>query len=1064
MRALPNVSRFALLALCVTPVLSAQVDTGVLTGTVFDNTEAVVPGATVSVRNTATNYALELRTNEGGLYVSPPLPAGAYRVTIQAEGFRPVAREVQLNLAERLAIDFRLQVGGVAEQVTVQALAVTLQTEEATLSTLRSEREIRDLPINDRNFAELMRYTPGTVPGQPIKQNRAIIQARGNTASAVNGAYHGDNNYLVDGIQNNDNHQGWGVLVFPEVEALDQYRVETSVPDARYGRSGGTLNVGYKSGTNAFHGSLFEFFRNDKLDATEYFARSKPPLRRNLFGGVIGGPIGGKDASSYFLFSYEGRRTRLGKTWVGSVPTLAMREGDFRERNAGSIRDPLAGSPFANNIIPASRFAGTPAKKVIDFYPVPNGPGQVANYITSPSDTQDSDQFTVKLDHSFRGGSRGFVRYTQGDFDNLDNRELGDVATPIKLTDNPVYQLVPSYTHVFSPTTVNQTRLGATYMPLESRPLQTDPLLSQKFGIPNANVDNFSTGLATVTVPGLTTLGNQDNMPAILHFTSYQLSNNTEMTRRNHSISFGLDVVRRHANVLQAARQAGVFGFGTIYTGFGTSDLLLGKPQSVGLTAMNGTVGLRRTDWGLYVQDHWKVTRKLTINFGLRYELSADYPQSEVANRLVQFDLAKGTWAPIGQGGFPGGSGIKDDLNNFAPRLGVAYRIAEKTVMRAAYGIYYTPISVDIGNSLASQAPIVTNTLVANNQNDFAGARGFPDGPLRQADPNATGLVRSGITPDFNIGYMQQWNFALERELPGQQVLTVAYVGTKGTGLHQKINYNQAVPGDGTVNSRRRWPQHAAVNMFQAGGSSTYHALQVSAQRRFASGFGYQLGYTYSHFIDSGSVNSSVATIANVPITSLALNKGNADQDLRHQLRVTFQYDLPFGRGRALLASARGVADAIVGGWQFNGAGSFYTGFPYTVTAAANTLNIGEGSWADRLAVGTLPSNERSIERWFDVGAFRDPGFRLWGNGGRNTLFGPGTKSVDFSMFKNFAVAEGKTLQFRTEVFNVSNTPQFNLPEARLGSAATGRILSSGSEATLQRTQRKVQLALKFLF
>lgn len=1055
-------------AACVTAllsvILSAQVDTGVLSGTVYDNSGAVIPAAVVNVRNVGTNYTLDLVTSEKGLYVSPPLPPGTYRITVKLDGFLPAAKEVQLSLAERLNINFSLQLGGVTEKITVQTIGAAIQTEEATISTLRSDREVKELPINDRNFTELMRYTPGAAPGQATKQNRAIIQARGNTSSAVNGAYHGDNNFLVDGIQNNDNHQGWGVMVFPEVEALDQYRVETSTADARYGRSGGTLNVGYKSGTNTFHGSLFEFLRNDALDASGFFSPTKPPLRRNLFGGVISGPIGGKDASTFFLFSYEGRRTRLGKTWVSSVPTLRMREGDFGERPAGSIRDPLTNAPFPNNIIPKARFAGTPAEKVINFYPTPTGLGQAANYVISPSDTQDSDQFTVKLDRSFKNGSRGFLRYTQGDFDNLDHRELGDVSTPTKLTNNPVYQIVPSYTHIFSPTTVNQTRLGASYMPLESTPVQSEPLLSRNFGIPNANVDEYSQGLASMSVNGFTLLGNQDNMPAILHLGSYQVSNNTEMTRSNHSISFGLDIVRRHANVLQAARQAGLFTFSTIYTGFGASDLLLGKPQSIALTAMRGTIGLRRTDMGFFVQDDWKVTRKLTLNLGLRYEVAGSYPQSEVANRLMQFDIATGQPVPVGQGNVPGGPGIANDLNNWAPRFGLAYHLQQKTVLRAGYGIYYTMNSLDIGSSLASQAPIVINTLVSNNQNDFLGARGLSDGPLREADPNARGLVRAGILPNYKLGYMQQWNFALERELPLQQVLTVAYVGTKGTGLNQRINYNQAIPGDGAVDARRRWPQHAAVNILQPAGSSSYHSLQVTARRRFASGVGYQLAYTYSHFIDSGTIAAAAATIANVPFNSLALNKGNADQDLRHHLRATFQYELPFGRGKAYLSGANGITDAVLGGWQLNGAGSFYTGLPFTVVAAANTLNIGEGSWADRLRPGTLSAGERSITRWFDTSAFANPGFRLWGNGGRNTLFGPGTKMVDFSIFKNFTVAEGKTLQFRTEVFNISNTPQFNEPNAQLGSAAFGRITAAGSEATLQRTQRKVQFALKFMF
>ncbi|MCB1019469.1 MAG: carboxypeptidase regulatory-like domain-containing protein, partial [Acidobacteria bacterium] len=294
-----------------TPSLRAQIDTGVLSGVIHDNSGGVIPAVEVSIANLGTNYRVQVSTNASGRYVSPPLPAGEYQISVSLEGFQPAAKRVTLNLAERLGIDFTLQLGSVAEQITVEAQGVVLQTEQATLSTFRSEREVRELPMNDRNFAELMRYTPGAAPAQSQKSNLALSQQRGNTASSVNGSSFADNNFVVDGVQNNSTHQGYGLLLFPEVEALDQCRVETSTPDARYGRSGATVNVGYKSGTNQFHGTLFHFFRNSALDARNFFASGeKPALRRNFFGGVLSGPLGGKDAKTFFLVSYEGRRTR----------------------------------------------------------------------------------------------------------------------------------------------------------------------------------------------------------------------------------------------------------------------------------------------------------------------------------------------------------------------------------------------------------------------------------------------------------------------------------------------------------------------------------------------------------------------------------------------------------------------------------------------------------------------------------------------------------------------------------------------------------------------------------
>ncbi|MEZ5391725.1 MAG: carboxypeptidase regulatory-like domain-containing protein [Bryobacterales bacterium] len=532
-----------------TPSLRAQIDTGVLSGVIHDNSGGVIPAVEVSIVNLGTNYRVQVNTNASGLYVSPPLPAGEYQISVSLEGFQPAAKRVTLNLAERLGIDFTLQLGSVAEQITVEAQGVVLQTEQATLSTFRTEREVRELPMNDRNFAELMRYTPGAAPGQSQKSNLALSQQRGNTSSSVNGSSFADNNFVVDGIQNNSTHQGYGLLLFPEVEALDQYRVETSTPDARYGRSGATVNVGYKSGTNQFHGTLFHFFRNSALDARNFFASGeKPALRRNFFGGVLSGPLGGKDAKTFFLVSYEGRRTRLGKTFVSDVPTTSMKAGDFSEllgqAKPITIYDPLttqrnsAGklvrTPFANNVIPASMFNSAGAK-LLNLYPDPNMAGLANNFLRNPSDIRDGDQYTVKVDRAFSGGSRGFVRYTQGNFNNIQTRELGLVASPNLLVDQPVYQLVPSYTHIFSPTVINQTRLGVSYQPLDNVEMSGNVPLAEQFGIPGVNLDDFTSGLPAITAPGLTRIGSLGCTPAVLHFTNYEVSNNTDMTRGNHS-------------------------------------------------------------------------------------------------------------------------------------------------------------------------------------------------------------------------------------------------------------------------------------------------------------------------------------------------------------------------------------------------------------------------------------------------------------------------------------------------------------------------------------------------
>lgn len=1056
----------SIFVLLLMSVAYGQVDTGVLTGVIHDKAGAVISAAKVTIRNAGTNTQIELVTNHDGIFVSPPLPSGNYRVEVTQPGFRPTARVLPLNVSERISVDFVLELGAVNESVTVQELAPILQTETTTISTQRSEQEIKSIPINSRNFAELVRFTPGVVPGQAVKLNLALSQQRGNVSNAVNGSGFGDNNYLVDGLQNNNNHQGWGLINYPEFEAMEQYRIDTSVPDARFGRSGGTVQVGYKSGTSQFHGVLFEFLRNSTLDARNFFAvGEKPSLKRNMFGGTLGGPINSK---TFFFVSYEGQRSRQGLTFLTTVPTAGMRGGDFGELLAGArpfrIFDPLTQrgnvrDPFANNVIPTARLNPT-SRRLMDLYPTPNQTGIASNYLLNPSDTRDSDQGSVKIDRELNSGSRAYFRLTRGRSNFLNTRALGPQASPYIDVSVPVTQGVLSHTHVISPRLVNQARFGISREPIRSIELNGGTKTAEEYGIQNVNIDELTLGLPAFAINGFETLGAKDNIPAIIVSQNTEYSDNLDAIFNKHSLKIGFNVVFRQTNAHQAGFTRGQFQFSTLYTsnpaapantGYGGADFLLGKPQQVTVNGLVGTRGLRRSDWAAYIQDDWKVSRRLTINLGLRYELPLDYPHREVAGRLLQFDIDTGLPAAVGSGKYPTRSGTPTDLNNWGPRAGFAYQLGKTTVIRSAYGIYYSMIPVHIGASLASNPPLFLNSLVANNQNDFAGARSITQGPVRSTDPNTPGQNRTGIDPSLKIPYIQQWNLAVQHQLPGAQQLSVAYVGTKGTGLlpgaeqNAGINFNQAVPGDGAVNSRRRWPNYGTVAIYQSRGNSTYHSLQATLVKRWANSMHYQFGYTWAHLIDDRDVTA-------LPITDFRGAKANGATDVRHQLRSTFGYEIPWAKKR------------IYGGWELNAALSLYSGFPFSVNAGSNSLNIGEGTLADRLRDGNLPVGQRTIERWFDLDAFANPGFRMYGNSGKNVLVGPGTKALDFSLFKNFTIRESMKLQFRTESFNITNTPQFNQPVGSIGATNSGRVTSAGSELTLQRTPRQIQFALKLIF
>jgi hypothetical protein len=1067
--------------------LYGQVDTGSITGIVRDSSGVVIPTASVTIANAATNYRVQLTTNAEGLYVSPPLPAGRYRVEATHPGFRTSAKELPLAVGERPAVDLTLEVGTVSDSVTVESVAPVLQTENTTLSTVRSEKELESLPINGRDFAELVRYTPGAVPGQATKQNLALSQQRGNVSNEVNGSAFGDNNFMVDGLQNNNNHQGWGLINYPELDAIDQYSIETSVPDARFGRSGATVNVTYKSGTDHFHGDAFDYLRNSDMDARNFFATgAKPLLRRNDFGGVVGGPVGGKTTHTFFFVSYEGQRTAQGLTFLSTVPTQAMRTGDFSALLTASkplvIYNPLTTqanpngsgvirSPFPGNVIPAS-LINSAAEKLINLYPSPNLPGLASNYLLNPLNTTNIDQGSAKIDHDFGDASRLFFRFTRSDSDLVNARALGPQATPFLGVTIPVFQGVLSFTKIITPHVINQARFGLSREAIRSQELGVTNT-AQQFGIPNVNVDQLTQGLPIITATGFTAIGAMNNNPAIIVSQNTQWGDNLDAVIGSHNLKSGFDVVFRQANVYQSSASRGEFDFTTIYTnnpassaaaGSGAADLLLGKAQTISLNGLQGTRGLRRSDWAWFVQDDWKLSPKLTINLGLRYELPLGYPNTEVANRMEQFDLSTGMPVPINQGKFPWKSGVPTDRNAWAPRAGLAYRFDKRTVVRAAYGIYYSLIPIPLGTTLASNPPLFLNTVVSNNQNDFGDARSLTDGPLRTQVLNAPGQTYVGLPLNFRIPYVQQWNVAVQREIPGQQQLTVAYVGTKGTRLTPNesgqlagVNVNQAVPGTGAVNSRRPFPNDGPVSIYESDFDSLYHALQVTLAKRWSSSLQYQLAYTYSHMIDNEDVT-------NLPVFNLSGARGNSDYDVRHQFRGTFEYELPVGHGKRFLTNSPGFVNAALGGWEVNGTVSLYTGLPFSVLAGSNTLNIGETTYANRIGNGILPSDKRTLQEWFDLAAFANPGFQQWGNAGRNILRGPGTKELDASLFKNFAIREGWRLQFRAEFFNVTNTPQFNTPSNTIGSPSSGQITSAGSDLTLQRTERQIQLALKFLF
>jgi hypothetical protein len=1059
------------------------VDTCVVSGLVKDNSGAILVGAQVDVRNSSTGRESKTITNEDGIYVSPPLSSGDYEVAVSAPGFGTVVQPVRLEVAQRKEIDVVLAPGKTTQVINVKASTLQLDTQNSTLSNLRTATAVKNLPLNSRNFAQLMGLAAGVAPAQSeITGTVALSAVRGSTSYSVNGLRLEENHYLLDGISDNENHNGLGIVLFPPLDAVDEFREETSVPDARYGRGGGgTVNLIFKSGASQFHGDLFEFLRNSDLDARNFFDQNLPGFKMNQFGGTIGGPLGSrKNPKTFFFADYQGTRTRQGLTYVSTVPTAAFRDGDFSAAPQ-QIYDPstqvsLPGggysrSQFPGNIIPPDRIDMV-GQNIMNLYPVPNLPGIANNFLYDPIRWLSEDEFDGRVDRTFSDKDSGFVRYSHARDDifqpgPLPAPAVGGVISGLSL--EPSNQAVLSETHLISPTTVNSVRMGWSRIGINSTDANTGQALATAIGIPGSNVpgDPATDGLPLINITGTQALGSYGNLPAIIVSNNYQWDDDVTLVRGRHTLNIGGEFMRLQYNVFQTANLRGTLNFTTAFssdpaltsaTGLGLADLLLGKPISGSLQFLSGTRGMRQSDIAGYLQDDFKATEKLTLNLGVRYENFLGWPWVEAYTRAYAFTPPSGV-AQVGTDGIPA-SGVHDNPTNFMPRVGVAYHVRPKTVVRAAYGIFYSAPQVPFSLDVTANPPELINTAYTNSQFNFTGATPASAGFSHPSSGTVLGSSLYALQPYTPMPYTQQWNATVQQQLTASTRLTVAYVGTAGTHLQAQANINQPVPGTTPIVERRPFPLFQSITDVENIDTSRYHALQVTAERRVTGNLNFQLAYTYSHTTDYASLDVGSGGALFTDSYNLRLDYGNADYNIPQRFVASTTYLLPF--------HSSGRLRPLVQGWQANGILSVYSGIPFSVLAATNTLNIGSGSRAELIGPGngSLPSGERSVQEWFNIAAFSTPPTLQFGDAARNSLQGPPTRQLDFSAFKNFALGEGspRSLQFRAELFNIFNTPQFNNPGVTIGAPGAGAITSAGSPYTFQRLSREVQLALKLYF
>ncbi len=1100
----------AALLILLNPALHAQiVDTGTITGVVRDNSGAVIARAQVSIRNTATGITSNTVTDSQGLYVSPPLDPGDYTVGFEAPGFGKVQEHVRLEVGQRAAADAALAIGQVATQtVTVEATNELLESETSTVSNLRTEEAVKDLPLNGRNFAELLGLGAGVVPAQTQIVSIPYTQQRGPSSYAFNGLRYQENRLLLDGIGDNENHNGLAVVIFPPIDAVQEFSEETTDADARYGRgNAGTINLIYKSGTNKFHGELFEFLRNSDLDARNYFdTAGKPGFRMNEFGATFGGPLFTRhDPRTFFFADYSGQRTRQGLTYVDTVP-------DFTPTSTGydfsaypqAIKSPLTGTPYANNFIPLNDPAiNQTGANILNFYqqyasPNISGATTANNFLFNPTRSVTEDAFDVKVDHHFSDADTAFVRYSQAR-DNIG--QPGVLPVPLVGTvicgpaQDPAHQAVLSETHIFTPTTINSARFGWSRFFVYAENWDAGLHLPTQLAIPGVEVagNPASDGLPVMTFAGDTAIGDAGNSPTNIGTNNYQLDDNVNLVRGKHSLDLGVELVRLQYNIFQTADEHGDFSFGTVYSGLAWTDLLFGGPKTGVYAFPNGAhgFGFRQADLSFYAQDNFKVSSRLTLNLGVRYENFLGWPWTEVENRMYNFvpSLSTTQLFQVGTNGVPR-SGANGNNLNFMPRVGFAYKVTQKTVFHAGFGLYYSAPNVTNSSGLSNNAPAIDYWAFNNSATYGANAaNGSPfnyasDGFVHTAAANANnlpeGLPVFAQDPSAKTPYSEQWHATVQREILPQTTLSFAYVGTRGIHLDDLVDINAGSPGTTNVTVNRPYPFFAQIFQLQTNQISSYNGLQVTAERR-ARDLTFLVSYSYSHALDenTNSPGSQNATGDAMNPYNLRAEYGNSDLDVPNRFVGSVNYQLPFQTSSKLKPA--------VEGWQVNAIFNYFDGLPFSIVSANG---VGDGLTPRAQLVsgydnGALPPNKRTLQEWFNTSAFVSIPLTgslangQWGDSGRNILQGPGTKNIDFSVFKNFTVTEGKNLQFRAEFFNLFNTPQFNNPSAvapqpAAGSttlvpnitagSAYGTIASAGSPTTFQRISREIQLAAKFTF
>lgn len=1085
----------------------AQVGAGTLTGIVSDQAGAAVQGATVTAIAVETNRSRATVSAADGGFALVGLAPGDYRVRVESRGFRTFeGAGLRVATGESVRVDPVLEVGAIAEAVSVVGDASLLRAASASLGQVIDNARIVALPLNGRNVITLA----GLAPGVALPPNSSLPR--------INGGRPRTNEYLFDGISVLQPEPGQ-VAFFPNVDAIQEFKIESNSPPAEFGRfNGGVVNLTTKSGTNALRLTGFEFLRHEALNARNFFASTnpvKPTYRRHQFGGVLGGPL--RKDRSFFFVDYQGQRQTIGRAAISTVPTLLQRQGVFTEAIGGrvpAIYDPAttagnARAAFPDGAIPASRFDPV-AAALLARYPLPTGSGTANNYRRVAEETQDQNQFSLRLDQQFAGNrdhvfgrltrfSEGFLPVTPlPDGSGVTTGTLG----PQKTTS---YSFASHHQRTVSSRMFNELRVGDTRRYVLRSAASLDGSASATLGLPGLpSSARFPNTLPTFLIAGYQQLGSPANTATDFNTSVTQIADTFTWLKGRHTLKFGADLRWSRLNVIQPPSPTGSFTFsslftdlpGTTNTGTPLASFLLGQVQQFSIDLQQSPIRNRAHIQEYFAQDDWRVTGGLTVNAGVRYTLN--FPSVEVDNQAAVFNLQTQQLEYLGRDGNPR-SARQLHWSNVGPRLGLVQRLTDRMVVRAAYGLVWieqagitTPFTTPVFPFLQT----VSQRTLDNVVPAFTLAQGPSVAPVGLTPNAGLGQGVFAVDRDLGSGYVQQWSASFQRDLTPNLTTEIAYLGSTithvgipdsnvnqlsveqlalGPALTQRVlnPYFGIIPrssslGDPTIplaQLLRPYPQYTTVSLYRNNvGNTSYRGLSVRLQQRLSGGLSYLLAYTRSTLMDDASsvFDASILTgpVANYPVAdsfNRTLERDYSTGDIPHVFAASATWDLPFGARRRHRVSP--WLGAVIDDWSVTGILTLQSGVPVAVTQLTNN-NAFAGFGVQRpnlVGEPELPADQRSVTRWFNTSAFATaPQFTI-GSASRNPVRGPGYRNLDVALFRRVPLGASRTLELRAEAFNVTNTPAFGAPNGTFGSAAFGSI-------TTALDPRVVQLAVKVLF